>query len=422
MNFDSNFTIYGNIFFYSLSPVIFVMKKLSIGPGLIVTAAFIGPGTVTTCTLAGADFGYSLLWTLVFAVIATYFLQEMSGRIGLVSGGLGQIINSKSPSPAVRILGIIMVFSAIGVGNAAYQAGNIMGASLGLSSLTDSGKSVWPILIGGTAFLLLYFGTYKVLEKVFTGLIAVMSLCFVITAMIVRPDLSEVFKGMFIPALNENNLLIALGLVGTTIVPYNLFLYSSIVREKWEGEKNINEMRLDLMVAVIVGGIISMAIVITASTAFFGKGMAISNAGDMAVQLEPLLGIWAKAAVAVGLFGAGMTSAITAPLAAAYALTSSLGLESSLKAKWFRTVWISILVIGVFVSLLNLSPIPVIIFAQVANGIMLPLVAILIAIIINSNKILKRNVNTVKGNIITIIIVLITLVLGTKGIIRAISG
>ncbi|MCP4726292.1 MAG: divalent metal cation transporter [bacterium] len=399
------------------------MKKISIGPGLIVTAAFIGPGTVTTCTLAGADFGYSLLWALVFAVVATYFLQEMCGRIGLAGGGcLGDIINRESPTPAVRILGIVMVFSAIGIGNAAYQTGNIIGASLGLGALTGLDNFIWPILIGGSAFFLLFFGTYKVLEKVFTGFVAVMSVCFVLTALIVRPDFTEVIRGMFIPDFQEKNLLIALGLIGTTIVPYNLFLYSSIVKEKWEGEKNLRDMRLDLLVAVIVGGIISMAIVITASTAFFGKGMTISGAGDMALQLEPLLGIWAKAAVAIGLFGAGMTSAITAPLAAAYAITTSLGLKSDLKSKWFRTVWIAVLLTGVFVALLDLKPIPVIIFAQIANGIMLPLVVILIAIVINNKKILKTNVNNIKRNLITLVIILITLTLGIRGIIRAISG
>jgi Mn2+/Fe2+ NRAMP family transporter len=261
-----------------------------------------------------------------------------------------------------------------------------------------------------------------VLEKVFTGFVAVMSLCFVLTAIIVRPDFSGIIKGMFIPGINEKNLLIALGLVGTTIVPYNLFLYSSIVKEKWEGKNNISEMRLDLLLAVIVGGIISMAIVITSSAAFFGKGVVISSAGDMAVQLEPLLGVWAKAAVAIGLFGAGMTSAITAPLAAAYAITTSLGLKSDLKSKWFRVVWISVLFAGIFVALLNLKPIPVIIFAQIANGIMLPLIVVLIAIIINNNKILKGYINTFKGNVVTLVIILITLTLGIKGIIRAISG
>ncbi|MFC1555998.1 divalent metal cation transporter [candidate division KSB1 bacterium] len=112
-------------------------KKTAVGPGLIITAAFIGPGTVTTCTIAGAGYGYALLWSLLFACGATYILQEMSGRLGLVGGtGLGEALNSELPSGFPRIAGIIMIVSAIGIGNAAYQTGNILGASLGLSALT----------------------------------------------------------------------------------------------------------------------------------------------------------------------------------------------------------------------------------------------------------------------------------------------
>jgi len=401
--------------------------RTSIGPGIFITAAFIGPGTVTTCTIAGADFGYVLLWTLLFAVIATYILQEMCGRIGLIGGmGLGEALNRELPGRVIRIIGIIMVVCAIGIGNAAYQTGNILGAALGLSSLTrinvihlyliDVG--LWPIIIGVISFFLLWFGTYKSLEKVFAGFVAIMSLCFIITAVMIKPDFIGLIKGMFLPRLTENNLYIALGLVGTTIPPYNFFLYASIIKEKWSGKKDLGAARLDMFTAVLIGGIISMAIVVTASAAFFGKNIIIEGAGDMANQLEPLLGTWAKAAIAIGLFGAGMSSAMTAPLAAGYAISGTLRWKSSLKDTRFRIIWCTVLFTGVFFSSIGLKPVPAIIFAQVANGIILPVVAVFLLYIMNNKRLLGEHVNSLRANIIGGIIILITIVLGARGIMQ----
>lgn len=401
--------------------------RTSIGPGLFITAAFIGPGTVTTCTIAGADFGYALLWTLLFAVIATYVLQEMSGRIGLVGGmGLGEALYRELTGRVMRVIGIIMVVCAIGIGNAAYQTGNILGAKLGLSSLTGIDEipvyfidvSLWPIIIGGISFLLLWFGTYKSLEKVFAGFVALMSLCFIITAVLIKPDFASLVKGMFLPRLTENNLYIALGLVGTTIPPYNFFLYASIIKEKWSGEKDLGAARLDMLTAVLIGGVISMAIVVTASAAFFGTDASITNAGDMAIQLEPLLGTWAKAAIAIGLFGAGMSSAMTAPLAAGYAISGTFRWGSNLKDKRFRIIWCAVLFTGVFFASIGLKPVPAIIFAQVANGIILPVVAVFLLYIMNNKRLLGEHVNSLRANIIGGIIILITIILGARGIMR----
>jgi len=394
-------------------------KRFTLGPGIIVTAAFIGPGTVTTCTLAGANFGYTLLWTLVFASFATYILQEMSGRLGLVGGvGLGEALYRELPRGVMRFAGIVLVVAAIGIGNAAYQTGNILGASLGLSSLTGTSGAVWPAVIGTLSFILLWFGSYKTLEKVFGGLVAVMSVCFVLTAIVVKPDAGRLFAGLFLPRLSEDTVYIALGLVGTTIVPYNLFLYSSIIREKWQSRDALAFARVDLFAAVMVGGIISAAIIATASAAFYETGTAINNAGDMAVQLEPLLGGWARAAIAAGLFGAGMSSAMTAPLAAAYAVSGTFCWKNSMKSTRFRIVWIVVLLTGVIFSSIGLQPVPAIVFAQAANGILLPVVALFLLVVMNKKRLLGKYVNSRKANALGALIIIIAFVLGVRGIMR----
>ena len=213
----------------------------NLGPGILVSAAFIGPGTVTVCSIAGVNFGYALLWALFVSIIACIILQEMSARLGLISGkGLSECIRDEIKSPVFRILALILIFSAIVIGNAAYEAGNITGAVLGLEGVFFSGAlnlgglsiNLWSVLIGLIAFILLAMGSYKRLEKIFIGLVGLMSVAFIVTAFLTRPDLSEIFKG-FIPGTFNAGLLTIIALVGTTIVPYNLFLHASLVSEKW---------------------------------------------------------------------------------------------------------------------------------------------------------------------------------------------
>ncbi len=397
-------------------------KRFKIGPGLIVTAAFIGPGTVTTCTLAGAGYGYSLLWAIIFAVIATYVLQEMSGRVGLAGKtGLGEAIYNELTGKTARIFGIVMIVVAVGIGNAALQTGNILGASLGLSALTGIPDMVWPLIVGGCAFVLLWFGTYKSLEKVFIGIVVLMSCCFIITAAVIQPDFSSILRGAFVPRLTDSNFYIALGLVGTTIVPYNFFIYASAVQQKWDGVESIKSARLDMLIAVCIGGLISMAIIITSSAAFYGSGVSISSARDMALQLEPLLGTWARAAVALGLFGAGMSSATTAPLGAAIAIAGVFRWEQNMKSFRFRAVWCSVLATGVLFASIGLQPVPAIIFAQAANGVLIPVVSLFLLYVVNKKRLLGMHINSTVGNTIAGVIILITLLLAARGVMRLVE-
>ncbi|WP_372919830.1 Nramp family divalent metal transporter, partial [Salegentibacter sp.] len=156
----------------------------NLGPGILVSAAFIGPGTVTVCTLAGVEFGYSLLWALLLSVFSCIILQEMSARLGVVSQkGLSEVIREEIKRPFLKVFAIILIFSAIVIGNAAYEAGNITGAVLGAQAIFGDQSlqlgsfqlNLWSLLIGFIAFLLLFSGSYKTLEKVFIGLVLLMS-------------------------------------------------------------------------------------------------------------------------------------------------------------------------------------------------------------------------------------------------------
>ncbi|MBE0650247.1 MAG: Nramp family divalent metal transporter [Bacteroidales bacterium] len=407
-----------------------IQKRLkSLGPGLLITAAFIGPGTITTCTLSGAGFGYALLWGLTFSVVATIILQEMSARLGIVGRlGLGEALRQQFNNPMAKAVAILLVLSAIVIGNAAYETGNILGASMGLAEITKMTElhiqgfwsmKIWGVVIGLAAFLVLSFGSYKYLERVLIFLVTIMSISFIATMFIIKPGFWAILKGMFIPTLPSGSLLMLIGLVGTTVVPYNLFLHASTVQEKWKNKEDLKDSRFDLSLSIILGGVISMSIVITAAAAFFGSHTNISGASDLAEQLKPLLGNWAAVFMSLGLFAAGISSAITAPLAAAYATSGILGWKAGLKSKKFKAIWLAILLIGLAFSLAGSSPIQAIVFAQITNGILLPVIAIYLLIIMNNRNLLKTNTNNLLQNMLGIVIVIIMIILGGKSILFA---
>ncbi len=393
------------------------------GPGFLVAAAFIGPGTVTTASLAGAGFGYQLAWAIVFSVIATVVLQEMSARVGLVTRhGLGEAIRASMSRPWARTLAVALVITAIGFGNTAYQAGNIIGAGLGLEGLTGFGSRWWILLAAISAGGLLASGAYKAIERVLVGLVALMAVLFVGTAILVHPDLAALGRAIFVPHLPGDATLTALALVGTTVVPYNLFLHAGAVTERWpagmDSDVAIAEMRVDTALSVSMGGLVTLAIMLTA-VPFFVAGLRIEGVGHMANQLEPLLGAGARYLFALGLFAAGLTSAITAPLAAGFAVCGAMGWERTLSGRAFRITWIIVLGAGTVFALIGYRPLQAILVAQAANAVLLPLVAGFLLFVCNRESLMGARRNGALGNALGLATLLLTLGLSALQLYRS---
>lgn len=385
----------------------------AIGPGALVAAAFIGPGTVTTASVTGARFGYALIWTLGFSVFATVVLQEMSARLGLVSReGLGEALRTQFDNPLLSWATVLLVVSAIGVGTAAFEAGNILGGAAGLAALTPVSAQVWGPLLGVIAAVLLWSGRYELIERVLVGLVGVMGVSFLLTAILIRPDPAAIALG-FVPAIPEGSIFLITGLIGTTVVGYNLFLHASSVQERWSGPADLAECRTDTIASIVLGGAITLGIMITAAAAF-PVGTEIENVATMADQLEPLVGTYAKVFFSIGLFAAGFTSATTAPLAGAYATAGALGWERDLKSTRFRAIWGTIIAVGVFFSALGYSPVQAIVFAQVANGILLPVLAVFLIYVMNDRSILDEYVNTTPQNVLGGFVTLVVIGLGLR--------
>jgi manganese transport protein len=396
----------------------------NIGPGSLIAAAFIGPGTVTVCTLAGVRFGFTLLWAMALSIAATVVLQEMSVRLGLVLGkGLAATVKDQLPGPLLKAAGILLMLSAIVVGNAAYQAGNISGAVLGVqgitsaTSITLAGLSInlAAILIGAVAFALLFAGRYKLIERALVAVVVLMSLSFLLSALLTRPDPLALLTSLFMPRVPEEGFLTIIALVGTTVVPYNLFLHSALVREKWRGTADLRTARIDSLVAIVLGGVVSMAIIVSAAAI---QGAPVENAADLARGLQPLFGQAATVFLSLGLFAAGISSAITAPLAAAYVARDCFGWEGDLRSARFRAVWMVILALGVIVASLGYRPIEIITFAQVSNGILLPVIAGFLLWVMNTATLLGEHRNRTIHNLAGGLILLTTVVLSLRSLDR----
>ena len=389
---------------------------------MMVSAAFIGPGTVTACTLAGANFGFALLWALVFATITTIILQSFAIRIALVTQlGLAEAMLKTIASPVIRTLAALLLISALVLGNAAYEAGNMSGAALGLEAINGGPLAfgIAPVIITIALFAsaMLIFTKPKWIENVLILLVLLMSAAFLLTFLLIRPDIGTLLRG-FVPTIPEGGLLTAIALIGTTIVPYNLFLHAASVRERWDTEQ-LPEAQLDNTISIGIGGLVSMTILATAAASLFGSDKTIENAVDMAEQLKPLFGSLATVTLGAGLFAAGLTSAITAPLATGYIVQEIF--KSSNSRRPFQIGALIVIISGTLASLLGYRPVELIFVAQIANGLLLPIIAIFLLRLANDKNLLGQYANGLMANILGAAILLITTALGFRLIARALG-
>jgi Mn2+/Fe2+ NRAMP family transporter len=379
----------------------------------IISAAFIGPGTVTTAATAGASFGTGLLWALLFSVGATMILQEAAARLSLASGqSLGSILSTRYSGRAGQRLKVAL-FLAVAFGCAAYQTGNLLGAVSGLALLIDWEARLLSLVVASGCALILWVGTLPWIARTLGIIVALMGIFFIYAA-IQGTNLGTISSSdtsLFAP-FSPNSSLLIIALIGTTIVPYNLFLATGIGKGQ-----SMREMRWGILSAVAIGGLISVAILLV--------GTQVEGTFSFAALAQTLAdksGDWARTFFAFGLCAAGLSSAITAPVATAVTAQALFGERWKAGSTRFRVVSLSILGIGLFFCLLEVKPIPAIILAQAINGVLLPLVAIFLFQVINDHQLIPvayRNSTAI--NLAMLLIVGVTIFLGVYNIMRVLE-
>lgn len=358
-----------------------------LGPGILITAAFIGPGTLTVCTMVGVNSGMLLLWAILFSVIITIISQNIVAKISWeTKKGLAQVLLEHSKTPLKKWSLIILLISAIFFGNSAYEAGNITGAKIGLQQIIESkffdltGFDILPLIICFLISAIYLMGGSEIIKKILLVIVVLMSFSFIFAAIITKPDFLSILNGLFIPRFNVNQLTLLLSVIGTTIVPYNLFLHSALVKNM-SSVTDFKQIRMDTIISVSIGGLISLCIVMVAAN----SGLkSVESVSDLGISLSPIYGELSEYLISIGLFGAGLSSAITAPLAASYVVSECFDWKQ--RENRSKYIFLFVLITGTIFSSLDLNPIVIIQLAQIFNGLLLPIIGLFLLLLVTSNK------------------------------------
>lgn len=374
----------------------------------VISAAFIGPGTVTTAVTAGSQFQLQLLWTVMFATLGCIVLQEISARIIIASGlTFGEALEKKFGTKQGTSMKWLVALPVL-LGCAAYEAGNILGAVSGMSLLYEGDGRVYTVIITALSAIVLWRGGSKWISVVMTTLVGLMGIAFLFLALETELGFWDVTMASLVPVLPAGSEWIALALVGTTIVPYNIFIGSAISKGQ-----TIPLMRIGLVISVLVGGLITAWILIAGTMV-----ESFSSFSEVASALEGKIGALGALALGVGLFAAGFSSAITSPYAASLIASTVFGSE---KKNVIRAVWISVLLIGFLFGYSGIKPIPVILTVQALNGFILPLLTYFLILIVNDQKVVpKIHQHANWYNLLLLAILGITLLIGLNNVDKAI--
>lgn len=394
----------------------------NIGPGAIITAAFIGPGTITTCIKAGYEEGYLLMGIMIFAIIVAMIIQIFAAKVGIITQmGISKNIRESAHSAIEKNLSILLITIAIFIGNTAFEAGNISGATIGLSGMIGNNvpNTIEVLIITIIIFGLLWNGSYKKMEFLLEIMVLAMAICFVIVAILVNPNMFQIIKGIFNFRIFQRDSMLIGALIGTTVGPYSIFLHSDVSAERWHSTDDLKYMIFDTIISIGIGGIISCCIMTAAAT--IGNNLQITEltVGNFAMALSIPIGRIGQFIFYLGLLAAGVTSAITAPLAAAYTIVGISFSQKVDKQCWnFRIVWIFVLVIGAIISIIwGNSPAEIIVIVQIANALILPFIMIFLYKCLN-NRLMKKYKNRIGENIILVFMITICFWLSFQNIYR----
>ena len=384
-----------------------------VGPGIITANADNDAGGITTYSVAGAHYGYSLLWIMPLVALALVIVQEMSARLGVVTGkGLAGIIReSLGVRAAAIILGILMT------ANFTSTVCEFAGVAASMEVFGVSKYISVPLVAVGV-WLLIVKGNYKSVERVFLFASAVY-LAYVASCILARPPWPTVAKALVTPDLRfeAGYVMLAITIIGTTIAPWMQFYQQSAIADKGLKAADYPYERLDVIIGSVFGALIACFIVVACAATLLANGVHIETAKDAALALHPLAGPYAAALFALGLLNASVFTAAILPLSTAYVFCEAFGWESGVSHKFreapvFFGIYTAIIVLGAGIILLPIrSLVQVILASQTFNGVLLPFILVVMLRLINDRQVMGRFVNRRIFNAISWVIVTALIVL-----------
>ncbi|MEW6409468.1 MAG: Nramp family divalent metal transporter [Nitrospirota bacterium] len=373
-----------------------------IGPGIITANIDNDAGGITTYSVAGARFGYSLLWTLIPTTITLIVVQEMVARMGVVTGrGLSDIIRERY---GVKVTVYMMI--ALLIANYSTTVAEFAGWAASFELLGISRYISVPIAVFAV-WILVTKGTYRSVERILLAA-CVIYIGFIISAFMARPEWGEVLRNTFTPRfkLDSEYVMMTIGIVGTTITPWMQFYLQSSISEKGIRKEDYRYSKLDVVIGCSITDIIAFFIIVTSAATLFPLGIRIENASEAAMALEPMAGKYASTIFAVSLANASLLGAIIVPLATAYYICEGIGWEAGInktfeEAPQFMWLYTGLIALSALVVLFPKAPlITIMVIAQVINGIILPFVLIYVLLLVNNKELMNNYVNPRSYNII----------------------
>lgn len=384
-----------------------------LGPGLITANVDNDAGGITTYSVAGAHFGFSMLWSFIPIIIALIVIQEMSSRMAVVTGkGLADLMREE--------FGVKVTFYAM-IGLVYSNIFNTIAEFAGIAAsaeLLGFNKFILVPLSALFVWLLIVKGTYKSIEKIFL-LFCFFYVSYIVSAFYTKPDWGHVAREIVHPKItwNREYLLLLIGVIGTTITPWMQFYQQSTVVEKGIKIADYKYSRLDVICGAFVVNIVAFFIMLVCADTLFKNGIRIETARDAALALRPLAGDYSYYLFAVGLFNASLFAACILPLSTAYCVCEGMGWEVGVNKKFreapqFYSLYTATIAIAAVVVLMpNIKLVPLMLSAQTKNGILLPFVLIFMLLLVNNKRLMGKYVNSRIYNIIAITTVVVLICL-----------
>ena len=373
-----------------------------LGPGIITGSVDNDAGGIAVYSVAGAMYGYGLIWTLIPSFIVLLVIQEMNARMGIVTGkGLSDLIRENAGLKITFFIFIGLLVSNIG--NTTTELAGVAGSM----EIFGISKYISVPVIAVIVWFVVVKGTYKIVERIFL-IFSISLLTYVVSALMSHPHWSEIGSSIIHPQLemNTKSFAMVIALVGTTIAPWMQFYMQSTVIEKGLKMKHYKYTLIDIAVGCVATIVVAFFIMVACGATLHPNGIQINEAKDAALALKPFAGALASQVFAFGLFVASVFSATILPLATAFYICEAFGFEAGIDKKWdeakeFYTLYTGILIISAFIILIPNAPlIQISVWSQVLNGILLPVVLVSMILLINNKKIMGTYVNNATQNII----------------------
>lgn len=390
-----------------------------VGPGIITGSVDNDAGGITTYSVAGATYGYNMIWTLIPAFFVLLIVQEMNARMGIVTGkGLADLIRENA---GVKITFFIFIGLLIAdIGNTMTEFAGVAG-SMQIFGVT---KYIAVPISALAVWILVVKGSYRFAEKIFL-IFSVALLSYIISALAGRPNWGAIGAATVAPhfPVNLNSISLIIGLIGTTIAPWMQFYMQSSVIEKKLRIEDYTYTIIDVIVGCVATVTVALFIMIACGSTLFvkGHGTTIVDAKDAAMALKPLAGALASKVFAFGLFVASIFSATILPVATAFYVCEAFGFEAGIERKWkeapqFYVLYTAILIIGAGIILIPHVPlITITLWSQQINGILLPVVLVCMMLLVNNKEIMGKYTNkkwmNIVGWIVIVVLVLLSLLL-----------